>query len=87
MRLLSLSKYLIFLTFLTIISTSIKAEEESVDIWKKDIKKEESTNVPKEEESNQKIEIKKEKKNQEILSTDIKIYLLAGAIQMINIIE
>ena len=39
MRLLSLSKYLVFLTFLTIISTSIKAEEESVDIWKKDIKK------------------------------------------------
>ena len=73
MRLLSLSKYLVFLTFLTIISTSIKAEEESVDIWKKDTKKEESTNVPIEEESNQKIEIKKEKKNQEIISTDIKI--------------
>ena len=72
MRLLSLSKYLCLFIFVTVISISTKAEE-SVDIWKKEIKKEESLNVPTEEESKQKIKIKKEKKNQEITSTNIKI--------------
>jgi len=72
MRLLSLSKYLCLFIFVTVISISTKAEE-SVDIWKKEIKKEESLNVPTEEESKQKIKIKKEKKNQEITSTNIEI--------------
>ena len=72
MRLLSLSKYLCFFIFVTVISISTKAEE-SVDIWKKEIKKEENLNVPTEEESKQKIKIKKEKKNQEITSTNIEI--------------
>ena len=72
MRLLSLSKYLCLFIFVTVISISTKAEE-SVDIWKKEIKKEESLNVPTEEETKQKIKIKKEKKNQEITSTNIEI--------------
>jgi len=72
MRLLSLSKYLCLFIFVIVLSISAKAEE-SVDIWKKEIKKEESLNVPTEEESKQKIKIKKEKKNQEITSTNIKI--------------
>ena len=72
MRLLSLSKYLCLFIFVTVISISTKAEE-SVDIWKKEIKKEESLNVPTEEESKQKIKIKKEKKNQKITSTNIEI--------------
>ena len=73
MRLLSLSKYLLIFIFVTIISIFAKAEEESVDLWKKEIKKQESLNVPTEEESKKKIKIKTEKKNQEIVSTDIKI--------------
>ena len=73
MRLLSLSKYLLIFIFVTIISIFAKAEEESVDLWKKEIKEQESLNVPTEEESKKKIKIKTEKKNQEIVSTDIKI--------------
>ena len=38
MRLLSLSKYLLIFIFVTIISIFAKAEEESVDLWKKEIK-------------------------------------------------
>ena len=37
MRLLSLSKYLLIFIFVTIISIFAKAEEESVDLWKKEI--------------------------------------------------
>ena len=73
MRLLSLSKYLLIFIFVTIISIFAKAEEESVDLLKKEIKEQESLNVPTEEESKKKIKIKTEKKNQEIVSTDIKI--------------
>ena len=72
MRLLNSIKLLYTFIFLIIISNFAKAEE-SVDIWKKEIKKEESLNVPTEKEAKQKIKIKTEEKNQEIVSTDIKI--------------
>ena len=52
MRLLSLSKYLCFFIFLTALPIFAE-EEDSVDIWKKEIKKEENLNVPTEEQSKQ----------------------------------
>ena len=72
MRLLSLSKHLFHFVFITILLTSLKAED-SVDIWKKELKKNENQNVPTQEESQQKIELKNKTKDQEIVSTNIKI--------------
>ena len=64
MRLLSLSKYLCFFIFLFNLSISANSEE-SVDIWKKEIKEDKSTNIPTEDQAKQNIKKIDKKKNKE----------------------
>ena len=72
MRSLNLSKYLCFFICINILSVSVNSEE-SVDIWKKDIKKDEKLNIPTKEESKKKIRIINKSENNQIISSDIKM--------------